>query len=79
MLSVWEKLKTQGVPSEKSSKFRRQVVKALGAGVFFFLRKLPKISQFVLEFNTIIVSTRYSRCSMHLSFRVLEERRTPEK
>jgi hypothetical protein len=43
MLSVWEKLKSQDRRSEKLSKFRRQIVKALGADAFFFLyREAPK-------------------------------------
>jgi hypothetical protein len=54
MLSVWEKLKSQDVRSEKLSKFRRQIVKApVQAHSFFFIGKPLKISQFVLEFNTI--------------------------
>jgi hypothetical protein len=42
------------VPGEKLSKFRRQIVKApVQAHSFFFIGKPLKISQFVLEFNTI--------------------------
>jgi hypothetical protein len=49
------------------------------AHYFFFIGKLPKISQFVLEFNTIIVSSAYRGCSMRLGVSVLEERQTSEK